>query len=161
MQDDPFARAVARAESAQQAQADHQRHRRKEMVNSTSRTLFRVHATVFIAVNLMLVAIWATTTPGYPWFLWPLLGWGIGLAAHYSAVRDHLRPSRSYSAPQVVQPMPPAPAPAPVPVAPAPAAPAPMPGASTSDELVRLAELHKSGVLTDKEFATAKAKLLK
>ncbi len=33
-------------------------------------------------------------------------------------------------------------------------------GASSADELTKLAELHKSGVLSDDEFATQKAKLL-
>lgn len=34
------------------------------------------------------------------------------------------------------------------------------PATSTADELVKLAELHKSGVLSDQEFAAAKARLL-
>ena len=33
-------------------------------------------------------------------------------------------------------------------------------GASSADELAKLAELHKSGVLSEAEFATQKAKLL-
>ena len=33
-------------------------------------------------------------------------------------------------------------------------------GASSADELTKLTELHKSGVLSDDEFATQKAKLL-
>ncbi|HEY2126916.1 MAG TPA: SHOCT domain-containing protein [Streptosporangiaceae bacterium] len=45
---------------------------------------------------------------------------------------------------------------------PAPAAPAAAPAASsaTIDQLKQLAELHQQGVLTDAEFAAAKAKLL-
>ncbi len=42
---------------------------------------------------------------------------------------------------------------------PAPAA-GPPPAASMSDQLTRLSELHEQGVLTDAEFAAAKAKLL-
>jgi hypothetical protein len=38
-------------------------------------------------------------------------------------------------------------------------APAPQP-ASAADELEHLAQLHSSGVLTDEEFASAKAKVL-
>jgi hypothetical protein len=49
----------------------------------------------------------------------------------------------------------PPPAPAPAPAA-APAAPA----ADPTAELERLAQLHQSGVLTDDEFAAAKAKVL-
>jgi hypothetical protein len=41
---------------------------------------------------VLLVATWALTsyddgTFGFPWFVFPLLGWGIGLVAHYIAVR--------------------------------------------------------------------------
>jgi hypothetical protein len=41
------------------------------------------------------VAIWVlvgvVSDDWYPWFVFPLLGWGIGLAAHYVAVRGRLR----------------------------------------------------------------------
>jgi hypothetical protein len=33
----------------------------------------------FVAVNLMLIVIWAATGGGYFWPIWPLLGWGLGL----------------------------------------------------------------------------------
>ena len=33
----------------------------------------------FLAVNLLLIAIWAATGAGYFWPIWPLLGWGLGL----------------------------------------------------------------------------------
>jgi hypothetical protein len=43
----------------------------------------RAHATSYLLVMAMLVAIWALTTPGgYFWPVWPMLGWGIGLASH-------------------------------------------------------------------------------
>ncbi|MDQ6914665.1 MAG: DUF1707 domain-containing protein [Actinomycetota bacterium] len=42
----------------------------------------RAHARAFLAVNLLLIAIWATSGAGYFWPMWPLLGWGIGLASH-------------------------------------------------------------------------------
>ena len=47
---------------------------------------FYIHATVFGAVNVGLLLINLLTSPGYLWFLWPLFGWGIGLAAHGLAV---------------------------------------------------------------------------
>ena len=43
---------------------------------------FYIHATVYGAVNAGLLLINLLTSPGYLWFLWPLVGWGIGLAAH-------------------------------------------------------------------------------
>ena len=48
---------------------------------------FFVHLTVYIIVNIMLVLIWAFAAGGgYPWFLWPLGGWGIGLLFHFLGV---------------------------------------------------------------------------
>jgi hypothetical protein len=81
---DAFERAAERAESEhrQRRSARSQRHRRKG---------FQIHATVFVAVQLLLVATWALQWQldgtSYPWFVYPLLGWGVGLAAHYAAVR--------------------------------------------------------------------------
>ncbi len=40
------------------------------------------------------------------------------------------------------------------------AAPPPPPGESSIDKLKELGQLHESGVLTDEEFASAKAKIL-
>lgn len=48
---------------------------------------FKMHATIYVGVNLLLVAIWAlTNSDGYFWPIWPFLGWGIGLAAHWWSV---------------------------------------------------------------------------
>jgi hypothetical protein len=38
------------------------------------------HAAVYLAVNLMLVALAATS--GRQWAVFPVLGWGLGLAIH-------------------------------------------------------------------------------
>ena len=43
---------------------------------------FYWHLASFIAVNLFLFAINMLTGPGHLWFLFPLLGWGIGLGIH-------------------------------------------------------------------------------
>jgi hypothetical protein len=95
MIDDPFERAVERVEAAEE-HAEAERHARsRARLASGQRSGFRIHATVFIAVQLLLVAIWAldwaSSGESYPWFIYPLLGWGIVLAAHYAAVRGHLR----------------------------------------------------------------------
>lgn len=42
----------------------------------------RAHLSVFLLVNLMLVGIWAASGFGYFWPIWPLMGWGIGMAKH-------------------------------------------------------------------------------
>ena len=44
---------------------------------------FFTHFAVYIIVNIVLVLIWAFPAGGgYPWFLWPLGGWGIGILFH-------------------------------------------------------------------------------
>jgi hypothetical protein len=41
---------------------------------------FRTHVVVYVLVNAFLVVIWATTSGGFFWPIFPLGGWGIGLA---------------------------------------------------------------------------------
>jgi uncharacterized protein DUF1707/2TM domain-containing protein len=43
---------------------------------------FAGHFRVYVAVQLLLVAIWALTGAGYFWPIWPFMGWGIGVALH-------------------------------------------------------------------------------
>jgi hypothetical protein len=51
-----------------------------------ARSGFVIHAAMYAVMNLGLLSIWLMTGRGYPWFMWPLLGWGIGLLAHASAL---------------------------------------------------------------------------
>ena len=44
------------------------------------------HFIVYVVVNAILIVIWAATSRSYPWFLWPLGGWGIGLIFHFLGV---------------------------------------------------------------------------
>jgi hypothetical protein len=46
------------------------------------RTGFRVHLAMFALVNTGLFITWWMTGSSYPWFIWPLIGWGAGLVAH-------------------------------------------------------------------------------
>ena len=43
---------------------------------------FYNHLTVYIIVNFMLVIIWSFGSRGHPWFVWPMVGWGIGIIFH-------------------------------------------------------------------------------
>jgi hypothetical protein len=43
-----------------------------------------IHATVYLLVNLLLVAL--SVSSGRHWAIFPLLGWGLGLAVHGAVV---------------------------------------------------------------------------
>lgn len=47
---------------------------------------FFVHALIYAAVMVLLLIINLLTSPGYLWFIWPLLGWGLGVALHGAGV---------------------------------------------------------------------------
>jgi len=64
---DEFARAAFREREARQI---------------LKRRTFYLHLAIYLAVQVMLIAIWALAGGGFPWFLFPLMGWGIGIVAH-------------------------------------------------------------------------------
>jgi hypothetical protein len=64
---DDFARAAFREAEAKQI---------------LRRRVFLLHLSVYVMTNIFLIVIWALTSRGYPWFLFPIFGWGIGLVAH-------------------------------------------------------------------------------
>lgn len=66
--------------------------REREARQVLRRRSFLVHLAVFLAVNAMLVGVWALAGGGYPWFLFALMGWGIGLVAHGASVYLLARP---------------------------------------------------------------------
>jgi hypothetical protein len=47
------------------------------------RTSFYIHAAVYVLVNIFLLVINLMVVPGFLWFFFPLVGWGIGLTMHY------------------------------------------------------------------------------
>ncbi len=49
---------------------------------------FYVHLAQYVVVIALLALINLVGQPGYLWFVWPALGWGIGLAAHAASVFD-------------------------------------------------------------------------
>jgi len=45
---------------------------------------FRIHLLVYLLVNTGLILVWAFAAGrGFPWFVFPLGGWGIGIVFHY------------------------------------------------------------------------------
>jgi hypothetical protein len=49
------------------------------------------HARTYLAVIALLWLIWLVSGAGYPWPIWPMLGWGIGVIGHRSS--PHAPPS--------------------------------------------------------------------
>ncbi len=52
---------------------------------------FYSHLTTYVLVNALLIGLYILTGPvsgsySYPWFVWPMFGWGIGLLFHYAGV---------------------------------------------------------------------------
>ena len=45
----------------------------------------KIHIGVFVAVNILLLAINLIFTPAYFWIIYPLFGWLVGLIIHYTA----------------------------------------------------------------------------
>jgi hypothetical protein len=43
---------------------------------------FYIHLAVYVGVNLLLIVINLLTAPRYLWFIWALIGWGIGIFFH-------------------------------------------------------------------------------
>ncbi len=44
---------------------------------------FYSHLAVYLVFNIAFIVIWAVTSPGgYPWFIWPICGWGVALVLH-------------------------------------------------------------------------------
>lgn len=54
----------------------------REMEVREARRGFIAHLASYIIVNCFLIFINLWTSPGALWFMWPLAGWGVGLAFH-------------------------------------------------------------------------------
>jgi hypothetical protein len=51
---------------------------------------FYTHLITYFLVNTVLVVINLLTSPEYFWFIWPIIGWGVGLAIHAFSVFSNL-----------------------------------------------------------------------
>ena len=60
--------------------------RRLAIRRADMKLAFRSHAMAYAIVNAGLLAINLLTSPGEWWFFWPMLGWGVGVAAHWASV---------------------------------------------------------------------------
>jgi hypothetical protein len=90
---DAFERAVERAERRAEEEQRRLERKRRAWIGQVNRAAFQIHVATYVSVQILLVAIWALTWQfdhgtAYPWFIYPLLGWGIGLIAHYVVARS-------------------------------------------------------------------------
>lgn len=51
---------------------------------------FYFHIITYILVNTVLVVINLLKSPEYLWFIWPIIGWGVGLVFHAFSVFGNL-----------------------------------------------------------------------
>jgi len=63
-------------------EANDQELREKALAQIKRKREFGAHLLTFVLVNALLIVIWAVTGAGFFWPIFPLLGWGIGLAFH-------------------------------------------------------------------------------
>ena len=60
--------------------------RKKAQQRAEEKVGFYIHFVIYIMVNSMLIVFWYLSAGGnlssFPWFLFPLLGWGIGIVGH-------------------------------------------------------------------------------
>lgn len=47
---------------------------------------FKVHLTVYLVVNAILITVNLINSPNNLWFIWPLIGWSIGIFWHAMGV---------------------------------------------------------------------------
>lgn len=64
---------------------------------SHKRAAFKKHLVTYVIMNAFFWAVWLFSSPkeiaemniespgNFPWPVWPMLGWGIGLAFHYAS----------------------------------------------------------------------------
>ena len=62
---------------------DYQKANRKMKMDQT-KIGFKVHLTVYILVNILLIKVNLLFVSAFYWFVFPLIGWGIGVAMHYT-----------------------------------------------------------------------------
>ncbi len=62
------------------------RARRRARKTRAARLGVRIHAGVYAGTSLLMVAVWLAvgraTDFWYPWPIWPILGWGVGVLGH-------------------------------------------------------------------------------
>ncbi|HEX2164979.1 MAG TPA: 2TM domain-containing protein [Thermoanaerobaculia bacterium] len=81
MAEDPIETTAAAPATSE---AERERHRRYLAARRRAHELrsFYQHALIYLVVNAILASVNLLSDPGEIWFVFPLIGWGIGLAIH-------------------------------------------------------------------------------
>ena len=92
-----LADAAPTHDRAARRQERRERHRERRRHWRNGRRGLRAHATSYALVMALLVAIWLVTwhEHTYFWPIWPMLGWGFGLASHALAAWNHRNDQQS------------------------------------------------------------------
>ena len=56
--------------------------REREAKRIARRQWFWLHFAVYAVMQIFLFIIWLLSSASYPWFIFPLFGWGVLVAAH-------------------------------------------------------------------------------
>jgi len=68
--------------SIQQSTADDTDLRARAIKQLKKQRDFLIHLSMYLAINGLLVMIWVMTGSGFFWPAFPIVGWGIGVAAN-------------------------------------------------------------------------------
>jgi len=55
----------------------------REIIIESERRGFKIHLAAYLVTNAILIISNLVFTPDKLWFLWPVLGWGVGILSHY------------------------------------------------------------------------------
>jgi predicted membrane channel-forming protein YqfA (hemolysin III family) len=58
----------------------------KDIFKDLEMRVFLAHLVAFVVITAIIAAVNLWLTPGYPWFLWVLIGWGAAVATHAFAL---------------------------------------------------------------------------
>lgn len=47
---------------------------------------FYIHLIVYLICSVVIYFVWRFTWTGYRWYVWPVLGWGVGVLFHFLGV---------------------------------------------------------------------------
>ncbi|HTK08689.1 MAG TPA: 2TM domain-containing protein [Ktedonobacteraceae bacterium] len=82
----------------------------RELRTTESQLHFFLHMAFFIVINVILILLNQVVLPMYPWSIFPLVVWGIGLLVHYFVAfrwirseNDHWIAKVEYHAAEIAQ----------------------------------------------------------